>query len=116
MENEVLHRVKSIINAHLDDDQFSVDDLSREAAISKPQLYRKLMAGCGQSANHIIRDLRIEKAKDLLKEQNKTVVDIAFSTGFSDPDYFRKVFKKVTGVRPMEFQSNFLNSRRQAGN
>ena len=105
MEPSILFHVKNIIQAHLADDQFSVEALSRKAAISKPQLYRKLMADCGQSANHLIRDMRVEKAKTLLKDKDITIAEVAFATGFSDPDYFGKVFKKVVGMRPTEFKN-----------
>ncbi len=110
MENPTLYRVKNIIQAHLHDDQFSVESLSRKAAISKPQLYRKLMADCGQSANHLIRDMRVEKAKILLRDKDMSIAEVAFSTGFSDPDYFGKVFKKVVGMRPSEYKVLHANA------
>ncbi len=104
METTILQKVQSIIQAHLDDDSFSVEKLSRKAAVSKPQLYRKLMATSGHSAHHIIRDMRLAKAKALLDNLNLSISAVAFESGYSDPDYFSKVFKKIFGMNPSDYR------------
>ncbi len=104
MNQTLLSEIKSIIEDNLDDHQLTVEKLSRKAAISKPQLYRQLMANGGLSANKLITHLRIVKAKALLRNCNQQVSTIAYQTGFSDPNYFSKVFKKKVGMRPGEFR------------
>ncbi len=108
MESAILQKVQTIIKAHLDDDSFSVEKLSRKVAISKPELYRKLMANSGQSAHQIIQDIRLSEAKNLLKDRGLSIATVAYSTGFSDPSYFSKVFRKVFGMKPTEYRSQFL--------
>ncbi len=53
-------------------------------------------------------DIRIEKAKELLKETDKSVSSIAFEVGYSDLKHFSKLFKKLTGLKPSEYRKFYL--------
>jgi len=53
-----------------------------------------------------IRKLRIEKAKELLAESNRSLAEIAYLTGFSDQSHFNRTFKKITGKNPSVFKKN----------
>ena len=105
METDFVLEIKSIIETNYDDDCFSVDKLSKQAAISKPQLYRKLMASTGRSAHQFIQDMRLAKAEMLLKDTGLPITEVAFSIGFSDPHYFSKVFKKNFGLKPTAYRA-----------
>ena len=101
---KMIEEIKSIIEQHLDDNRFSVEILSQKAAMSKPQLYRKLKSEAGVSAGQLITRLRVHKAKKMLEESDQQIASIAYQTGFSDPDYFSKVFKKEVGMNPSEYR------------
>ncbi|MCB0586793.1 MAG: helix-turn-helix domain-containing protein [Phaeodactylibacter sp.] len=101
-----LEKVRAIIESHLHDNNFSVGQLCREAGMSHSQLHRKLSALTGQSATYFIRYLRLQHARKLLKDPALTVAAVAYDTGFSDPDYFSKVFRKEFGKTPSEFREN----------
>lgn len=58
----------------------------------------------GQSAVNYITNLRISKAKELLKNTDKSVVEIAELIGYNDSNYFFRVFKKNTGVTPHQYR------------
>jgi two-component system response regulator YesN len=47
--------------------------------------------------------IRIEKAKHLIRETRKTIQEVAYEVGYTDPSYFSKAFKKVVGISPKEF-------------
>ncbi|MCB0616272.1 MAG: helix-turn-helix transcriptional regulator, partial [Phaeodactylibacter sp.] len=81
-----------------------VGQLCQEAGMSHSQLHRKLSALTGQSATYFIRYLRLQHAKALLNDPRLTVAAVAFDTGFSDPDYFSKVFRKEFGKTPSEYR------------
>ncbi len=106
MESAFVKKIRSIIEANHMESGFSVEDLCREAAMSNTQLYRKLKALTGQSANHFIRSVRLAKAKELMTNPELTIAEIAYDSGFSDPDYFSKLFKKETGQTPTEFRKS----------
>ena len=58
----------------------------------------------GLSPVDLLKQMRLERAKVLLNSTTKTVSEIAYSIGFTDPKYFTKCFKKVTGMTPSEYR------------
>lgn len=101
-----LEKVRAIIEKHISDSSFSVEQLCREAGLSHSQLHRKLSALTGQSATFFIRHLRLQQAKQLLQNPELTVAAVAYDSGFGDPDYFSKVFRKEFGKTPTEFRES----------
>ncbi|UZR96485.1 alpha/beta fold hydrolase [Chondrinema litorale] len=93
---EVLH----CINDNISNEFFGVDKLCKEIAISERQLQRKLKAITNKSPNQLISSVRLHKAKELIIGQQENIADIAFKTGFSNPSYFSKCFKKEFGLTP----------------
>ena len=83
---------------------FTVEALCKEVCLSHAQLYRKLSALTGLSANKFIRSIRLNKAKSLLLDPEMTITAVAFDSGFSDPSYFGKVFKQEFGLTPLEWR------------
>ena len=68
-------------------------------------LHRKIKKRCGKSTSEYIRDLRLEKAMDLLiNDPDLNIAEIAFEVGFKDPNYFTRLFKEVYGKPPSSFQ------------
>jgi AraC-like DNA-binding protein len=72
-------------------------------AMSQSQLYRKTTALTGLSCNVLLKEFRLRKAKDLMKEKRYTISQITFESGFTSPSYFTKCFKKKYGLLPMEY-------------
>lgn len=63
----------------------------------------------GLSPNHYIQNLRIEKTKEILEEYPSIMIkDVASMVGYEDSSYFSKVFKKITGIYPSEYQEHKL--------
>ena len=104
MEIAFIDNIRHTIASNLDNHHFSVEHLSRKIGVSKPQLYRRLMASLGCSANRLITSMRIEKAKEILQKEDIEICSVAYRIGYSDPDYFSKVFKKEVGMRPSEYR------------
>jgi two-component system response regulator YesN len=67
-------------------------------------LFRKEM---NTTFSDYVSRVRIEKAKDLLRDTNVQIWEVAEQAGFNDPNYFAKIFKKNSGVSPKEYQSFF---------
>lgn len=102
MDAAFLRRVREVITLHLEDEQFSVMELSAQMGMSRSQLHRKLSALTDFSANQIIRNMRLEQAKQLLEQKAGTISEIAYRCGFSSPAYFAKCFKDQFGLSPSE--------------
>jgi len=82
---------------------FDIDNYCHEMAMSKSQLYRKTIALTGLSPNLLLKEFRLEKAKDLMKKQHYNIAQITFDSGFTSPSYFTKCFKKKYGLLPITY-------------
>ncbi|MGB0367970.1 MAG: hybrid sensor histidine kinase/response regulator transcription factor [Flavobacteriales bacterium] len=102
MEEKFLMRVKNAVEEHLDDENFSVEELSKEVGMSRAQLHRKLIALTGVSASRFVRNYRLEHAYQLLKNKVGTVSEIAYRVGYSSPAYFTKCFTEDFGISPSQ--------------
>lgn len=103
-EDPFLQKARQVVETNLQDPGFSVQDLCREMAISHSQLHRRLTEETGLSPGKFIRSIRLAKAKELLGNPELTITAVAYDTGFKDPDYFYRVFKKELGMTPGEFR------------
>jgi AraC-like DNA-binding protein len=82
---------------------FDVDEFCQAMAMSKSQLYRKTIALTGLSPNILLKEFRLEKAKELMKQKHYSISQITFDSGFTSPSYFTKCFKKKYGLLPMSY-------------
>ncbi|SDY02882.1 two-component system, response regulator YesN [Evansella caseinilytica] len=70
-----------------------------------PQYFSKVFKSrAGSSFIDYLTELRVEKAKELIRTNEKSVKEICFEVGYKDPNYFSRVFKKYTGFSPSEFR------------
>jgi AraC-like DNA-binding protein len=82
---------------------FDITDYCLAMAMSKSQLYRKTIALTSLSPNILLKDFRLEKAKELMKKQRYSISEITFESGFTSPSYFTKCFKRKYGLLPMTY-------------
>lgn len=82
---------------------FNLEDYCHAMAMSQSQLYRKTISITGTSPNLLLKDFRLEKARELMQKKNYSISQITFEAGFSSPSYFTKCFKKKYGMLPMEY-------------
>ncbi|NUO02266.1 MAG: response regulator [Saprospiraceae bacterium] len=102
MDAVFLQKIRAAVEANLDDETFSVVELGNQIGMSRSQLHRKLTALTGYSPNEVIRNMRLERAKQLLDKKAATVSEIAYLCGFNSPAYFTKCFKEYFGTTPAE--------------
>ena len=99
----LMERVMKVINEHLSDSDFNVELLTKEVGISRAQLHRKMKEITGLPISEFIRNIRLEQAVRLLKEQKINVTQVAYTVGFSNLAHFSTVFRKQFGVSPTEY-------------
>lgn len=101
--NDCITKAKSFISQNYKKD-ISLDDVSRELEIS-PYYFSKLFKEVtGENFIEYLTNIRIEKAKMLLEEGAQSIKEICVTVGYSDPNYFSRIFKKSVGVTPTEFK------------
>ncbi|MEL6559593.1 MAG: two-component regulator propeller domain-containing protein [Bacteroidota bacterium] len=108
-DQDFLNRAVEIVEAHMSDSGFNVEDLGRELGLSRMQLYRKLKALIGKSANEFIRFIKLKRAAQLLNHGSMTISEITYKVGFNDLKYFRDCFKKQYGVNPSDYLNKNTN-------
>ncbi|KOF57984.1 AraC family transcriptional regulator [Clostridium sp. DMHC 10] len=91
--------------------QITLDELATLSHISTYHFCRLFKESTGQTVIEYINNLRIKKAKVLLKESNLNMTEIALSCGFNDANYFSRIFKKNTNMTPSEIRKYGLTAK-----
>ena len=99
----LMERIMKAVNKNLSNSDFNVDMLTQEVGISRAQLHRKMKGLTGISTSEFIRNIRLEQAARLLKEQKVNITQVAYAVGFSNLAHFSTVFRKHFGVSPSEY-------------
>jgi len=102
-DESLLELLFSKLEENWQDAEFDIPDYCQATAMSKSQLYRKTMMLTGLSPNSLLREFRLEKAKESMKKQLYTIAQITFDSGFTSASYFTKCFKKKYGLLPMAY-------------
>ena len=100
----MLERVMAFIEDHLSDSDVSVGDMAAAAATSRSGLQRKLKQAMGITPQDLLHEARIKHASQLLTNTQKTIAEVAYACGFTDPKYFSRCFKQSTGQSPTEYK------------
>lgn len=101
--NDVIESSKQYIEKNFTKN-ISLDDISEKVNISSYYLSRIFKEGTGENFIDYLTRLRIEKAKELLSTTQYSMKEICMMSGYSDPNYFSKSFKKNVGVTPTEYR------------
>jgi signal transduction histidine kinase/DNA-binding response OmpR family regulator len=106
LDRKFINDFSGIVEQNLSNENFRVDEISREIGISRVQLYRKVKALLDCSVTDYIMNRRLKKAKYLLINGKHSISEITYMVGFSSPNYFSTVFKSKYGMRPSEFKKS----------
>jgi AraC-like DNA-binding protein len=99
-----LEKTIQLIRINLDNPSFSVEELAEKMCLSSSQLHRKLQALIDQAPGQLLRNMRLQKAVELLNLKSGSMADICYQTGFNDQAYFSRAFKKQFGCSPTAFK------------
>lgn len=100
-----------LIESHFRDSNFNVKHIQEKLNISKTQLHRKMVAETGNTVAYFLKKRRLEEAVCLLKTHPEmTISEIAYASGFSDPNYFSTAFSTNFGQSPKKYRENLDKS------
>jgi transcriptional regulator GlxA family with amidase domain len=83
------------------------NQLAQNFRMSRRSMERRFKQATGMSPLSYLQKLRVEKAKQLLEEGALTFGEITYTVGYEDISFFRKIFVRLTGLRPKEYQKKF---------
>ncbi len=104
-DKRFLDKLSSYIESNYADPNLGLANVARGVAISERQLQRKLKAVLNKGLTEYIRDYRLAKSKDLLK-QGISVIDVSMLCGFSSQSYFSSCFKALYEITPKKYQQS----------
>jgi TolB-like protein/AraC-like DNA-binding protein len=97
-----IRKLTDLVLANLSRVDFDMEQLVKEAGLSRSSLHRRLKAIRNQNVTQFIREIRLNKAMELLQQETATASEIAYMVGFSSPAYFTKCFRVHFGFSPGE--------------
>ncbi len=103
-----IEKVTTIIKENIESKTLNTDVLAKELGISKTLLYQKLKKLVNMSGSDLIQSIRLKRSIELMADTNRNISDIAYEVGFSDPNYFGKVFNKLYKKSPSAFRKEML--------
>ena len=105
LDDKLIKKAVELVEANLDNPDFSVEQMSADLGMSRVHLYKKLSSLTGKSPVEFIRLIRIQRAAQLLGTSQLTVSEIAYKVGYNNAKYFTKHFKLEYGVLPSVYGS-----------
>jgi two-component system, response regulator YesN len=107
LEADTIHQIKQYIIEHSSED-ISLDTLAKKVDLSPIYISKMFKEKLGINYIDLLTECRIEKAKKLLGNPEKSIKEITFEVGYHDPNYFSKVFKKMCNITPKEYRRTLV--------
>lgn len=101
-----IQAVQQYMQEHLDQ-VFSLDEVATEHGLSRRSLNRRFKAATGESPQTYRQKLRVEQARRWLENGRYSVKEVVYQLGYQDEPSFRKLFKRHTGMTPMDYKRKF---------
>ena len=110
-----LSRVNQIIETRLSDENFTIELLCKELAISYSHTYRKIRQETGLSPSMYVCKKRLETAQYLMAKPGLSLGEIAFRVGFNTQAYFSKCFADIYGMPPLKYRRKLKQNEKMQG-
>lgn len=105
-DDEVVKKAQAYMESNLHE-KISVEDLSSEFAVGRRHFDRRFIKATGNTPLEYSQRVKVESAKKALETSRKTINEVMFEVGYSDSKAFREVFRKITGMSPLEYRSRY---------
>ncbi len=112
-EDPFLKKALQVIEEHLADADFTVEQFAQEMGLSRTQLHRKLKATVDKNATEFLRYVRLTRAAAMFRNGYDNVTEVAYSTGFNSLSYFARLFKEQFGASPSQYIRKHKKRTRQ---
>jgi signal transduction histidine kinase/ligand-binding sensor domain-containing protein/DNA-binding response OmpR family regulator len=102
-DDQFFVKITQCIQKHLNETEFSADIIAEEVGMSKASLYKKVKAITNLTPHGLIKQYRLLKAADLLKNSSLSVSEVIYETGFNSRSYFYKSFNEMFQCHPKDY-------------
>jgi transcriptional regulator GlxA family with amidase domain len=104
--DEMVQQAQAYIESNLHE-KISVEHLSSRLAVGRRNFDRRFIKATGNTPIEYLQRVKIESAKKELENSRKTINEVMYEVGYSDVKAFREVFRKITGISPLEYKSRY---------
>ena len=101
----LMDKVMQVINDNMMDEELSVEMIANKVGISRVHLHRKMKELTNQTPHSFIRNIRLKQAAKLLRESRKSITEVMYVCGFSNPASFSTMFKNLYGCSPRDYMN-----------
>ena len=105
MDLQFMNRLRAFLEEHLSE-ATPMQELAEHLGMSRTLFYNKIRSITGMTPVDFYRKYHVERAAQMMRGEGLTVSEACYASGFSDPKYFSKVFKKFMGATPSEYRNN----------
>ena len=110
LDKQFMEQVVEYIEEKMMNEDFSIDTLAIEMAMSRSVFFKKIKSLTGQNPQEFIRDIKMKRAATLLREHKYSIGEIAYLTGYPNAKYFSTAFKKYYGCTPSSFVEDKISA------
>ena len=104
--DEMVQQAQAYIESKLDE-KISVEQLSSRFAVGRRNFDRRFIKATGNTPVEYSQRVKIESAKKAFETSRKTINEVMYEVGYSDMKAFREVFRKITGISPLEYRNKY---------
>jgi transcriptional regulator GlxA family with amidase domain len=104
--DEMVKEAQAYIETNMQE-KISVEHLSARFAVGRRNFDRRFIKATGNTPVEYLQRVKIESAKKALETSRKTINEVMYDVGYSDVKAFREVFRKVTGMSPLEYRRRY---------
>jgi len=104
--DELISKAQNYIEENLGE-KISFEALASKLAISRRNFDRRFIRATGNTPVEYLQRVKVEVAKSTLEKGRKSVFEVMYEVGYSDDKAFREVFKKITGLSPLDYKSRY---------
>jgi transcriptional regulator GlxA family with amidase domain len=104
--DELIEKAQAYIEENLNE-RISFEELASKLAISRRNFDRRFIKATGNTPVEYLQRVKVELAKRTLEKGRKTIFEVMNDVGYSDDKAFREVFKKITGLSPLDYKAKY---------
>jgi len=111
LDEHLIGKAINVVEEHINDADFSVEELATIVGLSRSHLYKKLMSITGKGPAEFIRTIRLKRGRQLLEKSQLQIAEIAYNVGFNSPKRFTINFKNEFGISPSDYVRGMKNPK-----
>jgi signal transduction histidine kinase/DNA-binding response OmpR family regulator len=104
LDKQLVNDATKYVDDNISDTTLNVESMAKALGMSRVQLYKRLLPVTGSTPTEFIREIRLRRAEQLLRESQLSISEVAYRVGFNNPRYFSKYFKEMYGVMPSQYK------------